>query len=140
MFGDIYFKKQMKRIVRLTEQDLVRLVKRVINEDDDKSKLIVFLTSMDIDNVELGLILYDSQDIKVNKNILYTARIRVLEKFLKKLEDDEVIKFAEKLGIDDWNQGHGNFHYRGSLWRFGISAKIINREHWDKIKDEVLYS
>ena len=51
----------MKRIIRLTEQDLVRLVKKVINEsdDDDESKLIDLLTSKDIDNVKLGLILYD---------------------------------------------------------------------------------
>jgi hypothetical protein len=64
----------------------------------------------------------------------------VLDKFLKKLSDEMVINFAEKLGISDWDLGHGYIHYRGFLWRRGISFKIIKRGHWDKIKDEVLYS
>ena len=131
----------MKKIIRLTEQDLLKLVKRVINEsDDDKTKLIDLLTNKDIDNVELGLILYYSQGIKVKKGVLDTAKINVLEKFLNKLSDEMVINLAEKLGISDWDEGHGNIHYRGFLWRRGISFKIIKRGHWDKIKDEVLYS
>jgi hypothetical protein len=130
----------MKRIIKLTEQDLVRLVKRVINEDDDESKLIDLLGSSDINIVKLGLILYDSQGIDVKKDVLDTAKINVLDKFLKKLSDEMVINFAEKLGISDWDLGHGYIHYRGFLWRRGISFKIIKRGHWDKIKDEVLYS
>ena len=130
----------MKRIVILTEQDLVRLVKRVINEDDDKTKLIDLLTSKDIDNVELGLILYYSQGIKVKKSVLDTAKINVLDKFLNKLSDEMVINLAEKLGISDWGQEIFTIGDIGFLWRFGISFKIIRRGHWDKIKDEVLYS
>ena len=129
---DLDYKKELKRdkdkdIWNLTEGQLIRLVKRVINEDDDESKLIDLLTSKDIDNVKLGLILYDSQGIKVKKAVLVldTAKINVLDKFLKKLSDEMVINFAEKLGISDWDLD-GYIHYRGFLWRRSISFKIIN--------------
>jgi len=140
------YKKELKRdkdkdIWNLTEGQLIRLVKRVINEsDDDKTKLIDLLTSKDIDNVELGLILYYSQGIKVKKAVLDTAKINVLDKFLNKLSDEMVINFAEKLGISDWGQEIFTIGDIGFLWRKGISFKIIRRGHWDKIKDKVLYS
>ena len=88
----------MKRIVRLTEQDLVRLVKRVINEsdDDDESKLISLLGSNDIDNVKLGLILYDSQGIKVDKYVVDKAKAYVLNKYLIKLSSFKVNEFADE--------------------------------------------
>jgi hypothetical protein len=64
----------MKRIIKLTEQDLVRLVKRVINEDDDESKLIDLLGSSDINIVKLGLILYDSQVLMLKRMYLILLR------------------------------------------------------------------
>jgi hypothetical protein len=39
----------MKKIIRLTESDLVRIVKRVITEDDDDKKVSNFLSSVDKD-------------------------------------------------------------------------------------------
>ena len=89
----------MKRIVRLTEQDLVRLVKRVINEsdDDDESKLISLLGSNDIDNVKLGLILYDSQDIKVDSETLYNAKESVILDYCRKLGDSRICSWAKKI-------------------------------------------
>ncbi len=41
--------KNMKKIIRLTEQDLVKLVKRVINESDDKlDKLLDILSQYNL--------------------------------------------------------------------------------------------
>lgn len=74
----------MKRIIRLTEQDLVKLVKRVINEsdDDDESKLISYLTSDVLNDVELGLQLYkglyDSKKLRKDS-------IKLLEKHVEEL-------------------------------------------------------
>jgi hypothetical protein len=123
----------MKRIVRLTEQDLVRLVKRVINEsdDDDESKLISLLRSDDIDNVKLGLMLYDSQDIKVDKYVVDKAKAYVLGMYLIKLSSFKVNEFADKLGFGDWFKGKNIDNLTRKIVRFG---------HWDKIKDKVLYS
>jgi hypothetical protein len=121
----------MKRIVRLTEQDLVKLVKRVINEDDDESKLIDLLTSKDIDNVKLGLILYDSQDIKVDKYVVDKAKAYVLSMYLIKLSNLKVNNFADELGFGDWFKGK-NID--------SLTRKIVRFGHWDKIKDKVLYS
>lgn len=50
--------------------------------------------------------------------------MNVLDKFLNKLSDEIVINLAEKLGISDWDQGHGNIHYRGCLWRELYKAPI----------------
>lgn len=76
----------MKRIIRLTEQDLVKLVKRVINENDDdemEKNLINLLKSYVLNDVELGLQLYkglygDSK--KLGKN-----SIQLLEKHIEEL-------------------------------------------------------
>jgi len=123
----------MKKIIRLTEQDLIRLVKRVINEndDDDESKLISLLGSNDIDNVKLGLMLYDSQDIKVDKYVVDKAKAYVLNKYLIKLSSFKVNEFADKLGFGDWFKGKNIDNLTRKIVRFG---------HWNKIKDEVLYS
>ena len=125
--------KNMKKIIRLTEQDLVKLVKRVINEsdDDDESKLISLLTSSDIDNVKLGLILYDSQDIKVDKYVVDKAKSYVLIRYLIKLSNFEVNNFADELGFGDWFKGK-NID--------SLTRKIVRFGHWNKIKDKVLYS
>ena len=130
------YKKELKRdkdkdIWDLTEGQLIRLVKRVINEDDDESKLIDLLTSKDIDNVKLGLILYDSQDIKVDKYVVDKAKAYVLNKYLIKLSDEIVINLAEKLGFGDWFKGKNIDN---------LTIKIVRFGHWDKIKDKVLYS
>ena len=125
--------KNMKKIIRLTEQDLVKLVKRVINEsdDDDESKLISLLTSDDIDNVKLGLMLYDSQDIKVDKYVVDKAIAYVLNNYLIKLSSFKVNKLADKLGFGDWFKGK-NID--------SLTKEIVIFGHWNKIKDEVLYS
>ena len=134
----------MKRIVRLTEQDLVKLVKRVINEsdDDDESKLISLLTSSDIDNVKLGLILYDSQDIKVDKYVVDKAKSYVLIRYLIKLSNFEVNNFADELGFGDWFKGKNidNSNYKTLELSIQLSKKIVRFGHWNKIKDKVLYS
>jgi hypothetical protein len=134
----------MKKIIRLTEQDLVKLVKRVINEsdDDDESKLISLLTSSDIDNVKLGLILYDSQDIKVDKYVVDKAKSYVLIRYLIKLSNFEVNNFADELGFGDWFKGKNidNSNYKTLELSIQLSKKIVRFGHWNKIKDKVLYS
>jgi len=136
--------KNMKKIIRLTEQDLVRLVKRVINEsdDDDESKLISLLGSNDIDNVKLGLILYDSQDIKVDKYVVDKAKSYVLIRYLIKLSNFEVNNFADELGFGDWFKGKNidNSNYKTLELSIQLSKKIVRFGHWNKIKDKVLYS
>jgi len=136
--------KNMKKIIRLTEQDLVKLVKRVINEsdDDDESKLISLLTSSDIDNVKLGLILYDSQDIKVDKYVVDKAKSYVLIRYLIKLSNFEVNNFADELGFGDWFKGKNidNSNYKTLELSIQLSKKIVRFGHWNKIKDKVLYS
>jgi len=121
----------MKRIVRLTEQDLVRLVKRVINEDDDESKLIDLLRSKNINNVKLGLMLYDSQDIGVKKDVVDKAKANVLSMYLINLSDLEVNNFADELGFGDWFKGKDID---------SLTKKIVRFGHWDKIKIKILYS
>jgi hypothetical protein len=132
----------MKRIVRLTEQDLVRLVKRVINEDDDESKLIDLLRSKDIDNVKLGLMLYDSQGIDVKKDVVDNAKAYVLIRYLIKLSNFEVNNFADELGFGDWFKGKNidSSQFKTLEHSIQLSRKIVRFGHWDKIKDKVLYS
>ena len=132
------YKKELKRdkdkdIWDLTEGQLIRLVKRVINEsdDDDESKLISLLRSDDIDNVKLGLMLYDSQDIKVDKYVVDKAKAYVLNKYLIKLSSFKVNEFADELGFGNWFKGK-NID--------SLTRKIVRFGHWNKIKDEVLYS
>ena len=130
------YKKELKRdkdkdIWNLTEGQLIRLVKRVINEDDDESKLIDLLTSKDIDNVKLGLMLYDSQGIDVKKDVVDNAKAYVLSMYLIKLSNLKVNNFADELGFGDWFKGK-NID--------SLTRKIVRFGHWDKIKDKILYS
>ena len=167
------YKKELKRdkdkdIWNLTEGQLIRLVKRVINEDDDESKLIDLLTSKDIDNVKLGLILYDSQDIKVDSETLYKAKENVILDYCRKLGDSRIGSWAKKImtdilstQIERLNMNISNpkkkdeanikqLESKLNSWFVEYNGTILKRsrdtlakeliKHWDKIKDEVLYS
>jgi hypothetical protein len=68
----------MKKIVRLTENDLTKLVKKVVLESVEKDNLIKLLNSVDIANVKLGLELYKNLGIKIDKKIIDWAKINVL--------------------------------------------------------------
>ena len=59
----------MKKIVRLTENDLTKLVKKVVLESVEKDNLIKLLNSVDIANVKLGLELYKNLGIEICLNI-----------------------------------------------------------------------
>ena len=167
------YKKELKRdkdkdIWNLTEGQLIRLVKRVINEDDDESKLIDLLTSKDIDNVKLGLILYDSQDIKVDSETLYKAKENVILDYCRKLGDSRIGSWAKKImtdilstQIERLNMNISNpkkkdeanikqLESKLNSWFVEYNGTILKRsrdtlakeliKHWDKIKDEALYS
>jgi hypothetical protein len=68
----------MKKIIRLTENDLTKLVKKVVLESVEKDNLIKLLNSDDIVNVKLGLELYKNLKIKIDKKTIDWAKIKVL--------------------------------------------------------------
>jgi hypothetical protein len=94
----------MKKIIRLTEDDLTNLVKRVINEDDNEKKnLIELLKSDDISNIRLGLQLYKTLGIKIPKKTLNNAKARIIPFMIDEYEwDFDIIKdIINDIFVDD---------------------------------------
>ena len=72
------------KIIRLTENDLTRLVKKIINEDDnEKENLIRLLKSGDISNIKLGLQLYKTLNIQIPKITLNKAKKKLIPSMIE---------------------------------------------------------
>ena len=93
----------MKKIVRLTERDLTRLVKRVMNEDKDSKKMDLKSDLRNIINYEYSEI-EPSDLVEVLEELLHYAKNEVFRS--KKpnkgyITKDEVLKNFNK-GNSEW--------------------------------------
>ena len=92
----------MKRIIRLTERDLTRLVKRTINEMD-KENILKGLTQgrpvrrreYSADDAIAELEDYVHSNIQLGKNQLLSDMERIADSAAKELSDKEYEKFME---------------------------------------------
>lgn len=94
----------MKKITRLTENDLTRLVKRIINEDDnEKENLVRLLKSDDISNIKLGLQLYKTLNIQIPKITLNKAKKKLIPYMIEQSGwNFDIIKdIVEDILVDD---------------------------------------
>ena len=95
-------KNTMKRIIRLTERDLTRLVKRTINEMD-KENILKGLTQgrpvrrreYSADDAIAELEGYVHSNIQLGKNQLLSDMERIPDSAAKELSDKEYEKFME---------------------------------------------
>ena len=93
----------MKKIVRLTESDLVRLVKRVINESDDKLNPpgFKFAAEKIIDNVKFEIYVQDHRGFKIGLFISPKQRIKSDEFYIVRvvlsLPGGETIDMGQKI-------------------------------------------
>ena len=110
----------MKRIIRLTEGDLVKLIKGVINEGEDDELENIFKISRD--DYELAEMLISNYDITMDE--LYQKEvIKILDKlgFIDKEEvevsDDEFLVYSIKGKDFDYFDG-------GNYLRFEIELEV----------------
>jgi hypothetical protein len=77
--------KKMKKIIRLTESNLTRIIKRIINEMTEENSVVNFSTMIDeleeqvINNVFFGSLSDDSEKVRLGEIVAELATDKVKE-------------------------------------------------------------
>lgn len=109
----------MKKIIRLTEGDLIKLIKRVINEGEDDELENIFKLSRD--DYELGKMLISNYDITMDE--LYQKMvIKILDK-LGFIDMDEVEVGDDEFFINSIKGKDFDYFDDGNYLRFEIELE-----------------
>jgi hypothetical protein len=114
----------MKKIIRLTESDLVRLVKRVINESDDKLNPpgFKFAAEKIIDNVKFEIYVQDHRGFKIGLFISPKQRIKSDEFYIVRV----VLSLPGGETIDMGQTTHGVTFFKVERFEDGKLQKLIH--------------